>query len=149
MHNTQNPPDLLDELATILSGHQLLRLLAIFGGIYLYIPKTATADHPIAKSIGLDGAERLAKVFGADQIKIPRGEEFRHLMRLRTVAALLHKGVSPREVAALVGCTPRQIFHYRREAESLGILPQVFGSETSYMAQPPQCPDDAASPVGP
>lgn len=125
MHKPE--PSTLDQIGAVIGTSAALRLIAIFGGTNLYIPEAVTEDHPIARAIGLDAARKLSAVFAREQYDLPDGEDFHRLQRIRRVAGLLRAGVSPRDIAVLVGVSARQVSNYRVEAEAMGMLPMVFG----------------------
>lgn len=120
-------PNIIDEIGAVIGTTAALRLLAIFGGTNLYIPEIMPADHPIARAVGFEAATKLSRTFAREQIDLPDGEDFHYLQRVRRVAGLLRGGVSPRDIAMLIGVSARQVSRYRVEAESMGMLPMVFG----------------------
>lgn len=123
-------PSIIEDIGAIIGVSATMRLMALFGGTKLHIPKTIRADHPIAHVIGAAAAAQLATHFASEHIDLPEGEEFMRLHRVRRVASLLRTGMSPRDVGMLVGVSTRQAGNYRTEAERLGLLPVVFGQDS-------------------
>lgn len=113
---------LIDQLGQVIGTVPTLRLLAVFGARRLYVPETIPPDHPIARCIGGEPADKLARHFGREQLDLPDGDEFARLRRVRRVAGLLRHGAPPRDIAMLIGVSTKQVARYRAEAEQLGIL---------------------------
>jgi len=118
----------IDTLCNTTGGTAALRLLALFGGAELDVPKAITPDHILARLNNLESAARLATAFGGGSIRIPEAADFTDLQRVRQVSRLVRAGVSPREIAMMLGIGTRQVTRYRAEAEALGVLPMVFDS---------------------
>ena len=64
-------------LKALLGEDRFVALAEAFGGTRLYIPQTVTADHEIAKAIGLDHALKLSKRYAPDTIRVPLAREDR------------------------------------------------------------------------
>lgn len=60
-----------ETLIDVLGISTAVKLLDRFGGRDLYVPREATADHPITCQIGPQPAERLCRAFGGRQIRLP------------------------------------------------------------------------------
>lgn len=134
---TQDPV-LIDDIGLSIGATALLRLLALFGGTRLYVPKTIHDTHIIARAVGIDAARALSASFSGDWLELPDAEDFTRLQRIRRVAGLLRTGMAPRDIAMLIGIGTRQVCRYRAEAEALGLLEMVFKHE------PPTASEDLA-----
>lgn len=64
-------------LKALLGDTAFVALTEAFGGTRLYIPHNLTADHEIAKAIGLDLALKLSKRYAPDTIRVPLAREDR------------------------------------------------------------------------
>lgn len=104
------------------------RLLAVFGGTQLYVPESATEDHPIAKVVGFRQMQLLCEEWGAQIVSIPENEEFRRLRCLRSVASLIKAGHPTDSIASILGMSNRQVQRYRAQAEEIGLLPMIMTS---------------------
>lgn len=127
-------PVLIDDIGRSIGATALLRLLALFGGTCLYVPEAIDDSHAIARAIGIDAARALSAEFARQKIEIPEAYEFTRLQRVRRVAGLLRTGMAPKDIAILVGISPRQVSRYRAEAEALGLLEMVFKHEPTTAA---------------
>jgi hypothetical protein len=58
-------------LRELLSEAELLDLANAFGGIRLYVPLSISADHRLAKAVGLDAAMKLVRQMGGIQLRVP------------------------------------------------------------------------------
>jgi DNA-binding transcriptional regulator LsrR (DeoR family) len=65
------------ELATLIGEDAFVRLAEAFGGTRLYVPIGVTADHEIAKAVGLDAAKRLVERLAPDVVRVPLARELR------------------------------------------------------------------------
>lgn len=117
---------LIDDIGAAIGTTATLRLLALFGGTRLYVPETMTADHVIARALGLEAALRLSATFAREQLELSDAEDYLRLRRVRRVAGLLRAGAAARDVAELVGLSTKQVGRCRVEAEAIGLMPMVF-----------------------
>lgn len=118
---------LIDDIGAAIGTTATMRLIALFGGTNLYVPEKVDADHVIARAIGLDAAMRLSAMFAREQIELSDADDFLRLQRVRRVAGLLRAGAPARDVAMLVGISTKQVGRCRAEAETMGLIPMVFG----------------------
>ena len=66
-------PGVLREFERIVGLPATLRIVSIYGGVRLYVPRQMHAGHPLAVLIGVDAAQRLAEVYGGEEhFDIPR-----------------------------------------------------------------------------
>lgn len=102
-------PGVLSELMDIIGGALTLKLVDRYGGTRLYIPKTITSDHHIARIIGAREAQALADHFSCEQIEIPKAARARAAIRNRKIRLAVAAGKSRSEIALQFGLTERQI----------------------------------------
>lgn len=126
---------IIEDLGAVLGVSATNRLIAVFGGRSLYVPETMTAGHPIALVLGELPAARLVEAFGGETLSnLPTDEECARLRRVRDVAELIKNGINPQVIGRLVGVSTKQVVRYRAEAETLGLLPVVFGTDRDRVA---------------
>lgn len=117
---------IMEDLGAAMGFEATTRLIAVFGDASLYVPQQIDEAHPIARVVGINAAQRLVADFGGETINLPANEQYDRLIRVRTVARLLRKGVTTRDIGQLVGLSTKQVGRYRAEAEEIGILPVVL-----------------------
>jgi len=69
-------PGILDTINRLIGFDLTLRLIDEFGGGDLHIPRNIAEDHPLAKTIGIEAAHRLAGELGRDRwepFRVPSG----------------------------------------------------------------------------
>lgn len=55
-----------------LSSEVVLALHRGYPGCSVHVPKRVTADHPLARVLGLEGAEALCRLAGGDTLSVPK-----------------------------------------------------------------------------
>jgi hypothetical protein len=113
---------LLNDLVGLIGLDGASRLIAAFGGIYIYVPHTPGPDDTLSETIGHDAALRLAKIYGGDRIDVPNPPP-----RRTQIIELRASGVSIDVIARSLRCTRRRVFQVLAEArrkQRLRDLPQ-------------------------
>lgn len=127
MTSMQIKNGLIEDLGSIMGAEATLRLIAIYGGGTLYVPMHVEAEaHPIARLVGAIAFRNLQREFGGETITLPVCEEFHRLGRVRQVARAFRLGLRTGEISALLGISQRQVANYRRQAEELALIQEVF-----------------------
>lgn len=110
------PPRVHQIIAAIADhcGEEVAVLLVnSFPGQRLYIPRIIrmTADHEIARAIGLDAAARLAEHFGGDWVAVPKalGPEA-HAGARAAILQWARRGLKVRDIAARAGVTEVRVY---------------------------------------
>lgn len=101
-----------------------------FGGGNLHIPTAATADHVIAKVIGLSAMRRLVTMYvgriGNQRLLwVPGGYEREIVRRDRMIAFLFSQGHGTKAIADLTGMSERHVQQVRVRVEQMGLLPLI------------------------
>lgn len=131
MADAIKPNGLSEDIGAIIGFEATSRMLAVFGGGFLYVPDEASENHPIALVVGYRQMQKLCADFGSQTLRIPDNEEYRRLQRVRSVAQLVKTGYAPDSIADILGISTRQAVRYRAQAEEYGLLPMVMtGSQT-------------------
>lgn len=112
-------PETVKDLVDVIGMKAAMRIVEKRGGIRLYVPKSAKDDHSLSTLIGLDNLEELVKIYGGEEIEIPRCEEALRAVRQRQIIADLQSG-SCAEVALRHGYTERGLRLMLRRAEARG-----------------------------
>lgn len=99
MHADPTPADCPDDINVQLFGPLLgewvrdigleatLRIVRVHGGHPLYVPRTATPDHPIARLIGLDHLAMLCKRHDGQIVDVPKAHDALMDVRNRRIQA--------------------------------------------------------------
>lgn len=117
----------LDDLAGVIGFTGTLRIAVWFGGQNLYIAAQPAEGQQLVKLIGIAAAKRLAEQWGGETVAVPTMWAYEEDQRNRLVANLLHRGISPRDIARDMGMTERRIQQIRRVLEDTGLVPLVLG----------------------
>ena len=107
-HDLDAWPDVLRQFAQVIGPELTLRLAQTCGGIdRVFIPRTATPEHPWAAAIGLDAFRRIVGAHGGERVDLPRGAFVR--LRKRQIFALGGQGLSHQQIALRAGVTERYV----------------------------------------
>ena len=74
--NTDLLPPILQDLVELIGLHLTMKLVEVHGGTRLFVPKREVADdHPLARLIGSDAAQKLVCTYGGEEhFDIPKAE---------------------------------------------------------------------------
>lgn len=114
-------PDTVRDLVDVIGIKAAMCIVEKRGGIRLYVPKAAKDDHSLSMLIGLDNLEELVKIYGGEEIEIPRCEKALRAVQQRQIISELQTGSSA-EVALKHGYTERGLRLMKRRAEARGEL---------------------------
>lgn len=100
---------ILDDLVHLIGHQHAIELLRAFGGRRLKVPADLTQDHPLAFTVGLQSAKRLAAHYGGTDVDLPAERNF--LIDLRNDAILIDfkAGHSISALAMRYGVSRRQV----------------------------------------
>ena len=106
-------PPRLQEFVRLIGLPATMLLVERFGGLRIYIPATATADHPFAELIGFDNLVKLAEQYGidgtGDRFLLPRAERALNAVRNAQIRADYLTAKSLRDLALEHGLTERHV----------------------------------------
>ena len=106
-------PPRLQEFVRLIGLPATMLLVERFGGLRIYIPATATVDHPFAELIGYDNLVKLAEQYGidgtGDRLLLPRAERALNAVRNAQIRADYVASKSLRELAAEHHLTERHV----------------------------------------
>lgn len=106
----------LRELVEVSSLRATLLIVEVYGGTRLNVPKVLEADHPLARLVGLQEAQQIARRFGGDRPLVPKA--LRALTAIRDTQIKANaEGHSVPELARRHGLGERRIYQIRGEAE--------------------------------
>lgn len=111
-------PDSVQELVTVVGLTAALRIVEARGGIRLYVPMVASADHWLAALIGLPALEQLVAYYQGDTLEIPRCVEALRAVRELEIVREAQRGASTAQLARRHGYTERGIRKLRRRVEA-------------------------------
>lgn len=128
----QKQHGILEDVAGEIGYTATSLLVDWFGGIgQLYVPISATEDHPITKVIGMQAMQRLVKMFEHSEpherfVWLSQNEQRDIARRDRLIAALVYLGLGAKQISVLAGMSERHVFAARLRVEQLGILPMML-----------------------
>lgn len=109
-------PALLRAMADAFDLDTALRFARLYGGTYLYLPREASPDHPLAQEFGLPLLRWLltTKHGGAQtRIVVPRGPDEDRAMREAAVAQLTADGLNASQIARRLKVHVRTVHNAR------------------------------------
>lgn len=124
---------ILEDIAAVIGFSATIKLAAWFGdGVQtLYVPVRVQGGQLLPKIIGEGAAKLLTAEFGGKHLSIPGIFHYEIEARKRAIFRLAPKGVSHREIAALIGITERRVQQIATELISDGLLdPPVAVAES-------------------
>jgi len=104
-------PGVLAEIAEIVGADTALALALALGGQSIHVPKrnNLEPDHPLSRAAG-PAAPEIAARYAGESLYIPHA-------RRTLVLHLSGQGRSAREIAAMLGISPRAVRQHRRRAQ--------------------------------
>ncbi|MBX9593694.1 MAG: hypothetical protein K2X46_04980 [Roseomonas sp.] len=103
------PAEMAEIAGMLETPENLLRLLEAHAGTRVFIPKTATASTRLAQSIGIEGAARLAAMYGGDYLQVPIARAWR-------VKVYREQRWPQTRIATKLGITESQVWRLLRDA---------------------------------
>lgn len=103
--NAPPPPVEIKDVADAIGVEALLRLLEHYAGCRIYIPATVNQGSPLARDIGLEAAQALARLRGHDDWKVPALKHW----RARVYRA---RGMTVHEIARKLGVDRSTVQRY-------------------------------------
>lgn len=96
-----------EDLKELLGQEAAEALMQKRGGVDIFVPQKITAEHALAKLLGVAAAARLCNAYAQTYITVPNGRK----QKPKNGAAreLLAKGVPARDVALELGLTERYV----------------------------------------
>lgn len=116
----------LDELIDAIGIEATLTLVERFGGVRIYVPEagTLTEDHPIVRAIGLEAAQRLARMWPQERPYLPRAVAELRRRRDEALVADLDAGMSFSQAARKYRLTERQVYSIKAAAPARAEIKQ-------------------------
>lgn len=103
---------------------EIERLLEVFGGTALYIPKHFDPSNRIAAEAGHSVAYALSRIYGGTQPVIPTGEELRRRAVRARARKLAAEGASHNEIARKCRLHLRQVYRIVAEMDASELPPK-------------------------
>jgi len=98
-------------LIALIGDESTGRLIEVWRGERLYIPRHVSHLHPMAQEIGLDAARRLVAVYGGESLLIPTGYRRRLDKRNRAIVEARRAGATVENLRRAHGLSRRTIFY--------------------------------------
>lgn len=108
-----NLPPVLRTIADAAGLTVALKIAQARGGTRVYVPHRVRAGHWLAELVGLDAAQRVAKLYPGENIDIPLGLTGSVQNARRTARQALDEGASVAQAARASGLTERTIYNLR------------------------------------
>jgi hypothetical protein len=115
-------PELMERVAELTSREVAVKLMTVFGGVDIVIPRRPRSNGPLAKAIGLDATKKLCAGIGHGRISIPIGRSAAAGDLKREIQQLLSSGKSVRAVALELGIHLRTVWRVRAAMKIEGLL---------------------------
>ena len=112
------PPSLV-EINTLIGIKATLRLVEIYGGTLIELPRRYRDDHHLVRIIGHKEASILIKQYSGDRLYIPKNEQATRLMRDIEIANKYDAGYSVKKLAREYNLSERQIWNIFKRPETL------------------------------
>ncbi len=116
---------ILKELTDLIGIADAFEICRMWGGRSLYIPVAVRLTDPLALSLGLEGARKLAASYGGRSIELP--SERCALLELRNAAMFRDRqaGASHEQLAILYGLRRQSVRAALARARSLGLVAEA------------------------
>jgi hypothetical protein len=125
-------PELVRVIGQACGYEAAVAIVRKWGGVRLFIPQAVTADHVLAKTIGLDAAAKLVELLGHGHVEVPMWTAATAALKTRLVLSLAAEGLSRREIALAAKCSGRRVYQILAEADAGSIDPHqldMFAAE--------------------
>lgn len=114
-------PGLLRDVADAFDEETALRLARELGGRYVYLPRAARRDHPVARAVGVQVLRFLIERHDElARIVIPKGPDQDRRLRARLIAEMTRAGRTADEIAAATGVHVRTVHQWRARLAAAG-----------------------------
>jgi len=101
-------PGILLEISELIGMAATLKLVAKYGGVRLYVPKTLRPDHDLVEIIGRELAEEIKQRFGGEVLEIPKATLANAALRNISIRQE-YEFLSQRQLALKYNTTERNI----------------------------------------
>ncbi|MDA8049033.1 MAG: hypothetical protein M0002_03335 [Rhodospirillales bacterium] len=110
----------LGSLVELLGEDAALKLIELYGGTRLTVPKRIGPEDALGREVG-EAAVLLARYFGGSEVKVPMARPWRALIYQRM-------GLTRRQMARRLGCTETAVYGYLARPRA---LPEPVAAEES------------------
>lgn len=102
---------ILDDISAVIGFSATLKLVAWFGdGVSnCFVPAQVDDDSTLVKIVGMSAAQRLVQEFPRQHLPVPSLQGFERETKRRTIARLLTKQISPREIAGILEISVKRV----------------------------------------
>ena len=108
-------PKSLAALSDLIGIPATLKLALRYPSVAIYIPRTAKAEHPVAKEIGLKLFKKMVEYYDGETIKIAKLDTLYRQLKHQEAKRLHMKGCSNKEIALHLKYSQRHIERILRE----------------------------------
>lgn len=126
----------MDDIASVVGYTNARNLQLWWAGRQLYVPRSAYAEHPLARLLDLRLLRALVARYPGAQIQIPTEAADRRGHRERLIAERLADGVTPADIAERLGLTTRRVEQIREELVLRGWLELARANRRYRMLEP-------------
>lgn len=100
---------ILDELVGLIGHQHTIELLRAWGGRCVYVPAELDQDHPLAFTVGLESARKLADHYGNTKVDLPAERNFLIDLRNESILQEFTRGRTISWLASTYGVSRRQV----------------------------------------
>lgn len=119
-------PPSLHELVNLIGLRATMALVEHWGGIRVYVPEHADAEHPFVKRLGREAANRLCREYARETLSVPRAYHALKAALYRQMRDDYHRGSkSAAELAREHGMTERWVYAIVSAEEGDKLSPQL------------------------
>lgn len=111
-------PESLITLKSVIGLSMTMKMVALFGGARVFIPKRLNPRHRLALRLGPDVAEQLSRHYGGETLTIPRASRVLRQHRNENIIMHYASGVSVRKLSQIYHLTERQIYSILNQSPS-------------------------------
>lgn len=106
----EGPRSLRVELEQLLGEAAARALFEELGGGRVYVPQRPAPEDRLSRLVGVEGAEKLARLYGGERLELPNPP-----LRRRRIVSLRRQGTTIEGIARALGCTRRRVFQVLAE----------------------------------
>ncbi len=109
--NARHLPRVLRDIVKLIGLPATMKIVQHYGGVRLWVPKTMTEEHELARLLGFAPAEKLARAYGGDEhFDVPLALKALRAVRDGRIRAEARR-CSTRTLARRYKLTERRIWH--------------------------------------
>jgi DNA-binding NarL/FixJ family response regulator len=109
----QDLPEAYQTLIETFGEDVTARLIAMLGGVRIWVPAKPGPRHQLTQALGQELAEEIARKMGAGPLTVPDGQAFRLAAQRHEIRRLTAEGVPAQQIARRLKVNERTVFRVR------------------------------------